>query len=29
MQAASEGETVHAKLLSGRSGVAEVVMQFE
>jgi hypothetical protein len=29
MQAASEGETVHAKLLSGKSGVAEVVMQFE
>ena len=29
MQAASEGETIHAKLLSGKSGVAEVVLEFE
>jgi hypothetical protein len=29
VQAGSEGETVHAKLLSGKSGVAEVMLEFE
>jgi hypothetical protein len=29
VQAGSEGETVHARLLSGKSGVAEVTLRFE